>query len=183
MLMRLLAGLTRRARFQWYRFRGVNFRGSAWIQSIEIPRNHFDIELADQVSLDRGVTLIATGQRSDTPRIRIGKSTYINRFSIIDASESIVIGQDCMIGPFVYVTDHDHGTQLGLPIAEQPLVSVPVEIGDGVWIGAHVTILKGVRVGKGAVLAAGSVVTKNIGENEIFAGVPAKRVRHRGELP
>lgn len=54
---------------------------------------------------------------------------------------------------------------------------MPITVGDGAWIGANCTILPGVTIGRGAVVAAGSVVTKSIGDNEMYAGVPAKLIR------
>ena len=55
--------------------------------------------------------------------------------------------------------------------------ALPITVGDGAWIGANCTILPGVTIGRGAVVAAGSVVTKSIGDNEMYAGVPAKLIR------
>jgi acetyltransferase-like isoleucine patch superfamily enzyme len=152
---------------------------SVWLQSIEIPRNFSDIELHEGVSLDRGVTLLATGDAVSMPRIVIGKGTYINRHTMIDASQRISIGADCMIGPFVYITDHDHGIATGVAVKDQPLIGSPVIIEDDVWIGAHVTILKGVRIGRGAVIGAGSVVTRDVAMNTIVAGNPARVIRER----
>ena len=179
MLIHLLHGAVRRSRRVWYRLYGVRIVGRCWLQSIEIPRNHSDIELHDGVALDRGVTLLSTGKATAAPKITIGRGTYINRNTMLDTSELISIGANCMIGPFCYITDHDHGTKLGLPINQQPLTSSPVHIGDDAWIGAHVTILKGVTVGAGAIVGAGSVVTKDVDANAIVAGVPAKTIGQR----
>ena len=82
---------------------------------------------------------------------------------MIDASLQIRFGGGCMIGPFCYITDHDHGTILGVPVADQPLVGSPVRIGDRAWIGAHVTVLKGVSIDAAAVVGAGAVVTRGRG--------------------
>ena len=179
MLIRLCQGAVRRFRRVWLRWRGVRITGSCWLQSIEIPRNHADIELHDGVAVDQGVILLSTGTATTEPRISIGRGTYINRHTMLDASERIQIGANCMIGPFCYITDHDHGTQLGLPINQQPLNSGPVYVGDDSWIGAHVTILKGVTIGAGAIVGAGSVVTKDVDANAIVAGVPAKTIGQR----
>ena len=79
----------------------------------------------------------------------IGRSTYVNRFTMFDASVSISIGAQCMIGPYCYITDHDHGVGDG-PISAQALVEAPVKVGNNVWIGAHAVILKGVSIGDNA---------------------------------
>jgi acetyltransferase-like isoleucine patch superfamily enzyme len=106
----------------------------------------------------------------------IGGGTYVNRYTMFDASESIVVERNCLIGPFCYITDHDHGTQAGVPMSEQQLVGSPVRISSNVWIGAGAIILKGVTIGSGAVIAAGAVVTRDIRAYEIAAGVPARVV-------
>jgi serine acetyltransferase len=175
----LIEAIFRRIRYLKYRLLGVRLNGTCWLQSIEVPRNHRDIEIHDGVALDRGVTLLSTGTPTAFPRITIGRGSYINRHAMLDASERIQIGADCMIGPFCYITDHDHGMRLGIPIKNQPLVGAPVLIEDDVWIGAHVTVLKGVRVGSGAVLGAGAVVTRDVPAGAIVAGVPAKVIGYR----
>jgi acetyltransferase-like isoleucine patch superfamily enzyme len=82
-----------------------------------------------------------------------------------------VIGERCSIGWDVWITDTDyHRLNDGEDIA-------PVSIGDEVWIGAKSMILKGVTVGKGAVIAAGSVVTKDVPERALVAGNPATVIR------
>jgi acetyltransferase-like isoleucine patch superfamily enzyme len=179
MLIRIIQGIHRRFRSYWLQYRGVRCIGRNWLQQIEIPRNHFDIEIHNGVALDRGVTLLATGHRLDYRRIVIGAGTYVNRHTMIDASESIQVGANCMIGPFCYITDHDHGTAIGSHINDQPLVGSPVRIDDDVWIGAHAVILKGVHIGYGAVVGAGAVVTRSVPSYAVFAGVPATQISIR----
>jgi acetyltransferase-like isoleucine patch superfamily enzyme len=176
MLISLFQAALRRGRQAWLQFRGVRCHGRCWLQSIEIPRNHADIELHEGVAVDRGVILLSTGTAASSHRISIGSGTYINRNTMIDASERIQVGAHCMIGPFCYITDHDHGTKLGLPISEQPLMGAAVVIEDDCWIGAHVTILKGVRIGVGAIVGAGAVVTRDVASNSIVAGIPARQI-------
>jgi acetyltransferase-like isoleucine patch superfamily enzyme len=147
--------------------------------AIEVPRNPWDIEIADGVALDEGVIMLSTGPRADVPRIRIGSGTYCNRYVFLDASLEIVIGENCMIGPFCYVTDHDHGFAAGQLVGEQDLLSAPVRIGSDVWIGAGATVLKGVVLGDGAVIGAGSVVTRDVEPGQIVAGTPARALRRR----
>jgi maltose O-acetyltransferase len=177
LVLRSPASFCSRVRIAVLRFAGAQIGRDCRIESIQLPRNPWDIELADGVALDRDVVLLATGSRMSRPRISIGSRTYINRQTIIDASLTVMIGADVMIGPSCYITDHDHGTHPGSPVSQQPLVEVPTSIGNNVWIGANVTILKGVRVGNNAVIGAGSVVTKHVAPNERVAGVPARRIR------
>jgi maltose O-acetyltransferase len=169
-------GLARRFRRTWFRLRGVQIGHRCWLQAIEIPRNPRDIVLGDEVALDYHVVLLATGETTGKARIRIGSRTYINRFTMLDASESIVIGERCMIGPSCYITDHDHGTRAGDTVASQPLKSVQTRIGNDVWIGAGAIVLKGVTIGDGAVIGAGAVVTTDAPAGAILVGVPARVV-------
>jgi maltose O-acetyltransferase len=172
-------GVVRRLRRRWLRLRGVQMGRGCWIQAIQVPRNPRDIVLEMEVALDDNVVLLSTGEERDLPRIRIGSHTYVNRFTMLDASESIVVGERCMIGPSCYITDHDHGTKTDELVSLQPLRSAPTCIGNNVWIGAGAIILKGVTIGDGAVVAAGAVVTKDVAGGTIVAGVPACHVGQR----
>jgi acetyltransferase-like isoleucine patch superfamily enzyme len=180
-LMRLPAAVAMRLRIGVYRLLGVKIGKGCWIQSIMLPRNPWDVEIKDGVALDRHVVLVTCGARLGSPRIVIGQGTYINRFTMIDASERIEIGENCMIGPHCYVTDHNHGCRGGRPIKSQPLDAAAVSIGDDVWIGAGVHILRGVTIGDGAVIGAGSVVLDDVPSYAKVVGVPAREIGVRIE--
>ncbi|MGX9900552.1 DapH/DapD/GlmU-related protein [Arthrobacter sp. SA17] len=91
----------------------------------------------------------------------------------------MTIGTSVAIGPFVRLITDNH--LLGSPTRRAGQVhSLPITIGDGVWIGASVTIIGGIHVGDGAVIAAGSVVTKDVPPNTLVAGVPAVVKRSLG---
>lgn len=175
-LLRAPASMASRLRIAFMRLLGARIRNSCRIEKIQWPRNPWDIGLGEGVALDRDVVLLTTGLRKEQPRISIGPGTYINRWTVIDASCSIQIGANVMIGPSCYITDHDHGTEPGLKVNQQPLVEAPTTIGDNVWIGANVTILKGVTIADDAVIGAGSVVTRTIPEGSKVAGNPARPI-------
>jgi maltose O-acetyltransferase len=178
-LLRYPGAALRRCRALYWQALGASVGKGCWLGAIEIPRSPWDVWLGDEVALDRGVILLATGPRTATPRIRIHDRCYVNRYTMIDASSEIEIGQDCMIGPFCYITDHDHGVGLEQRVADQPLVAKPTRIGRDVWIGASAVILKGVQVGDQAIIAAGAVVTKNVESQVTVAGVPARPLARR----
>lgn len=163
----------------YFRLLGVRIRGYVWLRHVEIAREHNRIELHKACALDRGVVLLCSGQPTNHPKIVVGAQTYINRFTMLDASEKIEIGANCMIGPYCYITDHDHGMQKDRPVRDQDLVSAPVRIGNDVWIGAGAVILKGVQIGEGAVIGAGSVITRDIPAFSKAAGVPARQIGMR----
>ncbi|MBW8782062.1 MAG: acyltransferase [Verrucomicrobia bacterium] len=177
LLHRLGQGFASRARNLTYRLLGVNFQRYCWLRAIEIPRQWTDVTLLG-CALDRGVVLLCSG----TPRqdkIEIGHGTYINRYTMLDAHHRIQIGQDVMIGPYCYITDGEHGTAPGSSVKSQGMNVSPVIIEDEVWLGAHVTVLAGVRIGRGAVIGAGSVVTRDIPANMVAFGTPATARRRR----
>ena len=96
-------------------------------------------------------------------------------------SGRVIIGENVMMGPNVsiYTTNHNF-SRIDIPMCFQGnSPEKPVVVGDDVWIGANVIILPGVSVGKGAVIGAGSVVTKNVAEYAIVAGNPAKVIKSR----
>ncbi len=163
-----------RCRVLLYRALGMKVNGRIRLEAIEWPLRPASISLGNGVALDRSVTLLAT---ADTARIIIGPRCYVNRHTILDASERIEIGEDTIIGPFCYLTDHDHTFGPGLPPAGGPLVSAPTIIGPRCWLGARVTVLKGVTIGAGTVVGAGSIVTKSLPPGVLAIGSPARVVR------
>ena len=177
LIARLAEGLASRLRVIFYRALGMRIRGHVSLRKIEVRRRARCITLEDGAALDRGVVLLAT---SDAARIVIGPRTYINRGTMIDADALIEIGEQTMIGPFCYITDHDHSFAAGTAPAAGPLISAPTHIGARCWIGAHVTILKGVTVGDGSVVGAGSVVTGSLPPGVVAVGNPARVVRTLG---
>lgn len=108
---------------------------------------------------------------SGKARIEIGDHTFINRRSEIRCKEQVKIGNHCAISWDVSIIDTDYHQLLGTESTK------PVFIGDKVWIGCKSTILKGITIGDGAVIAAGSVVTKDVEPYTLVAGVPAKEVK------
>jgi acetyltransferase-like isoleucine patch superfamily enzyme len=174
MILRLGQGLASRVRAFVFRCRGVRVEGGCWLRSVEIPRHPQGIRLAEGVALDRGVTLLAAREGA---RIEIGRNAYLNRQTMIDASMLVEIGDEVMIGPFCYVTDHDHVVAAGVAPGAGALTSEPTRIEARCWIGAHVSILKGVTIGAGTVVGAGSVVTKSLPAGVIAVGNPARILR------
>lgn len=117
-----------------------------------------------------------------TPSIIIGDGTNIGAFCHITAINKIIIGDGVLTGKWVTITDNNHGEicpdNLKIPPANRTLISKgPVRIGNNVWIGDKVTILSGVTIGDGSVIAANAVVTKDIPPYSVFGGIPAKQFK------
>ena len=114
--------------------------------------------------------------------VRIGKHCSIHSFSVIYGDGGVTIGDNVRIATHTVIVPNNHKfDDAKKNIYEQGTERKPIHIKDDVWIGAHVTILAGVTIGAHAVIAAGAVVTKDVPENAIVAGVPAKVLRLRGE--
>ena len=179
---RLAMGLASRSRNLGFRVLGVNLQGYAWLRRVSIPRQWSCITLEPGVSLDDGVVLLSSG--AELPdKLMIGSETYVNRYTIFDAHVQLHVGRRVMIGPHCYFTDANHGSDPGSSVQSQPMHHQPLIIEDEAWIGAHVTVLPGVRVGRGAIVAAGAVVTRDVPAMGIAAGVPARVIRYRDGRP
>ena len=108
--------------------------------------------------------------------ITIGNHVIINKNVLLDGRGSkLIIGNNVDIAQDVQIWTQEHNTES----SEHSLKSAPVLIGDNVWIASRATILPGVEIGNGAVIACCAVVTKNVMPYEIVAGVPAKAIGYR----
>lgn len=121
----------------------------------------------------------AFGKDSFNPKIKIGNNCNFGDYVHITCINEIIIGNYVLTGRWVTISDNNHGktdyNSLAIPPIKRPLVSKgSIQIGDNVWIGDKVTILANVKIGEGAVIAANSVVTKNVPPYSIAAGNPAK---------
>lgn len=108
-------------------------------------------------------------------KLTIGANTTINRYSRIVAFEQIEMGDNVMLAQFVTIVDHDHkfsSSDNGL--AFDGYETKPVRIGNNVWVGEKASILKGCTVGDNVIIAAHSLVNKDVPPNSVVGGVPAK---------
>jgi acetyltransferase-like isoleucine patch superfamily enzyme len=114
--------------------------------------------------------------------IYLGKNSHINQYCCVWASENskIIFGDDVLMGPGVKIFSSNHGMdRTDIPMNIQPIREKDIEIGNNVWIGANSVIVAGVKIGDGSVIAAGSVVTKDIPDHVIAGGIPAKIIKNR----
>jgi acetyltransferase-like isoleucine patch superfamily enzyme len=111
--------------------------------------------------------------------LRIGNGSYLNRNTLVVANARVEIGRDCKISWDVVIMDSDGDH----PIPSHPNPDRPVVIGDRVWIGCRSIVLKGVRIGDDAIIAAGSVVTKDVPAGAVVGGVPARVLYVQGTEP
>lgn len=112
--------------------------------------------------------------------IELGENVSINPYACL--SGKVTIGNAVRIASHVSIVGFNHGfDDIETPIYRQPLTSLGIEIGDDVWIGANAVVLDGVKIGCGAIIAAGAVVAKDIPAMAMAGGVPARVLRYRGE--
>lgn len=104
---------------------------------------------------------------------------FIGNGCEFNISYRLVIGKHSNIASGCKFIDHDHGIKAGMLIGPQTPIVGEIILGEDVWLGCNVIVLKGICIGAGAVVAAGAVVTKSIPANEIWGGVPAKKIGTR----
>ncbi len=132
------------------------------------------IKFGEKCVLDRFMTIETHGV------LRVGARTIFGHHCTLSAIHSLEIGEDCLIADLVDIRDHDHNFErLDIPIRSQGATAAPVKIGNGVWLGAKVTVVRGVTIGDNAIIGANAVVTKDIPANAIAVGIPAKVVKYR----
>ena len=139
------------------------------------------------VVMDGAVFDFCHGRVLPGPSICVGARTYLGRGVEFNVRRGVALGEDCLVAAGCRFIDHDHGTETGTRMSLQEGSEAEISIGDDVWLGANVVVLKGVRIGTGAIVAAGAVVTRSIPDREIWGGVPARklseRVPHRNGTP
>lgn len=149
-------------------------------------RNEKQIQFGKNFTTGRGNRIDAFSFKTNKKVIIFGDDCQINDYCHIASVEMIKLGNNVLIASKVYITDHDHGdtsfNSLKMNPIDRPIISKPVVIEDNVWIGEGAMILKGVLIGKNSVIAAGSVVTKDIPPFSVVAGVPAKIIKSYSDV-
>lgn len=147
-----------------------SFRGWAGRTSMYIRENgKLNIYGYNQIGRGSLIWILEGG------KISFKGNTFTAGNSMIISKESVTIGKDCAIAWGVTICDHDfHKYYIN---GEQQIETAPVVIGNNVWIGMNATILKGVTIGEGAIIAAHSVVTKDVPAKALVGGNPAKIIK------
>ena len=125
-----------------------------------LVHDNFAVYTGSQIYVHEGAKLVFGGG-------------YANHGLKIDCYTAITVGRNVAIAQNVSIRDSDNKSTT----ADLPTEHMPVKIGDNVWIGMNATILKGVNIGDGCIIAAGSVVVRSVPDNTLVAGVPARVIR------
>lgn len=133
-------------------------------------------ECGDNVAILEGVYL------KNIEHMRFGNNVSIHTMTYIEGAGGIYIGNDVSIanGVSIISTEHNYA-DLSIPIKDQGIKKDVIRIANDVWIGSRAIILSGTDIGRGCIVGAGAVVTKNLKEYSIYAGVPAKFIKNRKE--
>lgn len=137
------------------------------------------VSIGKNCNLEHGIYFKYDGIWSGGPSIIIEDEVFIGSGCEFNSNCGIKIGRYSNIASGCRFIDHDHGMKSGFLIGPQPSVKMEIELGEDVWLGCNVVVLKGVKIGNGVVIAAGAVVTKSIPANQIWGGVPARLLGDR----
>lgn len=164
------------------------FDPRSWLQLLRLLHywNYAHVTPRRRARVGPGVAMAPNVSLRYGERIEIGARAHIGEGCALWAGSStgrIVIGEDALFGPQVFVTASDYLYEPGTPVMQQPPRERDVVIGRDVWLGARAIVLADVTVGDGCVVAAGSVVTRSLPPGAVAAGVPARIVKMRGGGP
>ncbi len=137
--------------------------------------------LSNKISRGGGVRIGGSVTIAHSENIFIGKNTFMNGGELTAGNNSkIVIGENVLISYNVHIrtVTHRYGDK-SIPIIEQGGIEKDIIIGNNVWIGYGTQIMSGVTIGDGAVIGAGAIVTKDVGKDEVWGGVPAHFIKNR----
>lgn len=168
-----LAVVRDRIRAELLRWRGARIAMRARVASGCVVHRPWCLSIGERCQLEHNVFIKAT---ADSARIELGREVFVGFNSEFDISQTLRIGNGVLIAPGCFITDHNHRHSASRTIASQGCESQSVVIENDVWLGAHVVVLSGVTIGRGAIVAAGAVVTHDIAPMSIVAGVPAQNI-------
>lgn len=184
-------GLIRRLKDIYWAIRASNFRGFMLMmrhRNFQYPilvrkhcvfRNLKYAKAGKHLVISDYAELFINPERGKKAELIIGNNVSIGRFSSIGCANKIVIEDEVTLAPHVHITDRNHGYEdIKTPIWRQPTVCPgPIVIGRESWLGYGVQVMPGVTIGRHCVIAAGSVVTKDIPDYSVAAGIPAKVIK------
>jgi acetyltransferase-like isoleucine patch superfamily enzyme len=157
-----------------------------WLQPLRLL-HYYDYSHVSQrraATIGRDVALAPNVSFRNGARVRVGDGAHVGERCLLWAGEraGITLGETALLGPEVMITVANYRTLPGVPVVDQSRDEADVVVGAGAWLGARVVVLPGVTVGEGAVVGAGSVVTRDVPPMAVAVGVPARVVRHRTEV-
>jgi acetyltransferase-like isoleucine patch superfamily enzyme len=167
-------------RTSWWRMLGLRVGAGTRLPKIYVTWPH-QVSLGAHCTVEQGAYFKYDGIWAPGPRLVIGDHVFVGAGCEFNFKRGITIGSHCLIASGCYFIDHDHqSARRDVPMGTQSDgPEAPVTLENDVWIGANVVLLKGVTIGRGAIVAAGAVVRHSIPPYEIWGGVPAKKIGER----
>lgn len=166
-----------------------NYRKSVFKKKINCSHKQFSLVgkitlINNNITLGKNVVIYPDVMFYGDGPIIIGDNVSIGNGTIIYSSKDggVTIGNDTMIAAQCYIIDTDHGTKSCELIRNQKNTVESVTIGNDCWLAANVTVIKGSKIGDGAVVGAKSLVRGEIPSNSINVGIPAKTIKYRNEV-
>jgi len=138
-------------------------------------RENGKITIGNNVEIDNDCRFVAANDAI----LEIKDNCFIGPYNIFNAGDDIILGSYTISGGFVHIQSSNHGMLKNEKIWLQKHNYGKIIIGEDVWLGANCTVLKGVCIENGAVIAAKAVVTQNVKNYSIVAGIPAKEIGER----
>lgn len=153
----------------------------AWDGDVPLVYGAGEIHIGNAVHIGNNQTWIVGFKSAAKARLVIGDHTHINYRTTISVAKSVTIGSYCLLAGEIKIFDNNshplnHLQRRGSHVLSDQEIA-PVVIEDDVWIGTNCVILKGVRIGRGAVVAAGSIVTKDVAPFTLVGGNPARLLK------
>ncbi len=164
-----------------WRLQGMTVGRGTMLTSLDVNWPH-KVAIGDRCVLEPDIFFKFDGIWSPGRAIVIGDATFIGRGTEFNVRERVEIGEHALISSGCKFIDHNHGIAPGSLMGPQQPSPAPITVGRGAWLGANVVVLQGVSIGDGAVVGAGAVVNRSAPANEIWGGVPARRLGSRSEL-
>jgi len=162
----------------WFSLLGMQIGKGTRLPKLSISWPH-QVALGKNCKLEPNINFKYDGPWLPGPRIVIGDTVFIGANCEFNINEGIKIGNDSLIASGCKFIDHDHGISTEKLMHSQVGSQIPIKVGNDVWLGCNVVVLKGAVIGDGSIVAAGAVVTKPIPAYEIWAGIPAKKIGER----
>jgi acetyltransferase-like isoleucine patch superfamily enzyme len=161
------------------KYLGMKVGQNTYLGKVEVGYDYEQISIGDFCTIKSGTNFMISNYVRKELAVIIGNNVYLGSGCHFNIGKQVKIGSNCMIASGCSFIDNDHGTNKNQLLREQKGKILSIQIEEDCWLGANVIILKGVTIGKGAIVAAGAVVNKSIPPYEIWAGVPAKKISQR----
>ena len=163
-------------RIYFWRLRGARIGSGSAIGRDCIVYRPWHLYIGASCSFEHGVFIKITTEQS---HVHFGNNIFVGCNVEFDISKELTIGNNTLIAPGCFITDHNHSYEMGQLIVAQGCKSRAVHIGSDVWLGANVIVLPGVTIGNGAVIGANAVVTRDVDAMTVMVGAQAVFARNR----